>query len=280
QRSNGRLRGDQRCGGPARGDLARGDRRRRAADAFAGPSGVGGTAARGVRRRAQGGRRLGPAELGLLEAAAGHLAPTLGAAQPLDEAADAPDVVELAIAEILQNGGEHQHEQVAGAREAPELELLEDERADADRDAEDEGERQEREEEFEAERAGRPEQRDEQISQQLEGRTEQVGEQRVAEAEHADRAIAAVQDHVAMAVERLERAALPAHALARQDAQTLRRLGPAHRLGNEADAVMLAALVHPAMDLDDDLQVLADRAVRVAADLDRDRAAEDAEGAG
>src|SRR6202007_273114 len=107
-------------------------------------------------------------------------------------------------------------------------------------------------------------------------RPEHVGQERVAEAEHADRAVAAVQDHVAMAVERLERTALPAHALTREHAQALGRLGPAHRLRNEADAIVLPALAHPAMDLDDDLEVLAHRAVRVAADLDRHRAAEDA----
>ena len=78
--------------------------------------------------------------------------------------------------------------------------------------------------------------------------------------------------------EGLERAALPAHALAPEDPQAARAFSPADRVRHEADRIRLAVLAHVPVDLDHQLHVLAHGIRAVAADLDDDAPGKDAEG--
>ena len=70
---------------------------------------------------------------------------------------------------------------------------------------------------------------------------------------------------------------LPSLALLGEHGEGLRRLRPAHWLGNEKNFVVLFQISKMAVDLDDNFQVLADRAVAVAAYCNGDVAAENAE---
>jgi hypothetical protein len=102
----------------------------------------------------------------------------------------------------------------------------------------------------------------------------------MAEAEEADPAVARIEQHRLVLEKGLQRAALPAGALPSQDAEVLGHLGPADRLGNELDAIVLPEVAEVAVELDDQLHVLADSAVAVASDRHRRLALEQAEGAG
>ncbi len=77
------------------------------------------------------------------EPEAGHRAPALLAAEVLPVALQAPDIADLALAEILDNRDKGQHNQREGPRERPQLDLLHDKRSDTDEDSKDEGQRQE-----------------------------------------------------------------------------------------------------------------------------------------
>src|SRR5690242_13697613 len=72
-----------------------------------------------------------------------------------------------------------------------------------------------------------------------------------------------------MLEEGLERAALPARALVAEDLERFGGLGPAHRVGHVADPVVALLLAHVAVELDHQLEILADGLLAESADLDR-----------
>jgi hypothetical protein len=92
-----------------------------------------------------------------------------------------------------------------------------------------EGDGEKSQEIFRGQEAQPIEQRHQDIAQHLHDRPEHVDDQYLSEAEEADPAVARIEDHVAVPEERLERAALPAGALAAEHPQVLGRLGPADR---------------------------------------------------
>src|SRR5690348_14882966 len=80
-----------------------------------------------------------------------------------------------------------------------------------------------------------------------------------------------------MPEESLESAALPSGALAAERGKALRSFRPADRLGDELDTIIQLPLDVKAMELDDQLHVLADRSMAIAAYLKHRVAPEQAE---
>jgi hypothetical protein len=92
-------------------------------------------------------------------------------------------------------------------------------------------------------------------------------------------AVARVQRHALVLEKAFQRALLPAGPLTPQHAQRLRHFGPAGGIRDEADAIFPPFLDHVAVEAHDDVEVLAKRPGRIAADLHHHIAAEQPEGA-
>jgi hypothetical protein len=196
--------------------------------------------------------------------------------QPLDP----PDVAQLAVAEVVEHGVAEQAQHLPLARVAAERELLERQRADRQEHAEQHGHEQERDEERPVEQPERPRDRQQDVGDELDDRPDELEDQEVRQREQAEHALARPAERGAVTPQPLGQPPLPAAALARERAEVLGRLGPAHRVGQERDPERLAALAQVAVQAHDELGVLADRVRPPAADgLDR-VAAEQAERAG
>ena len=85
------------------------------------------------------------------------------------------------------------------------------------------------------------------VARDLDDRPERLEQDVVRQRQQADHAVARVAHHAAVVAEHLAEAALPAVALAPRIARRLRHLGPAHRVGQEDDAVRLLALAADAV---------------------------------
>lgn len=212
-----------------------------------------------------------------IEADARHRGPAGVAADETPDAAQAEDEVDLAIAEILENGGRGQPGQIRSAWRAPQLLFLQCQRSDAHRRSEQESKAEEGERHFPGKQAHPPQERDGEIADQLERRAEHVLDESKRHRHGADAAVAGIAQHAPVTPKRFQPALLPSRALIAQACQRLGRFGPADDLRHEIDAIGAALLAHMAVDADNELEILADRVMAIAADFDQDGALEDAE---
>src|SRR5581483_9985279 len=111
-------------------------------------------------------------------------------------------------------------------------------------------------------------------------RLEQFEEPHVRKDYRANPAVTTAKKHVAIGPERIEEALVPACTLPCQRAQVGGDFGPAGRIGNEVDVVLLVLLQQVTVQPDDQVEILSDGMRAKPSDLPNQVGAKDAECSG
>src|SRR2546427_10942181 len=209
-----------------------------------------------------------------------HPAPGAAASQEVPEGFHLEHGEDLAVAEVLEDAVEYEPGEVFPAGVAAKGDFLEKHRGDGEKYTEEDGQDQKENEEVEVQDAEPVRQRDHDVAENLDEGAEGLEDEEVGQPEHADDAVLGGEDHVFVTPQALEQAAVPAVALAGQDAEGGRDFGPAHGVGDEDDAVLAAGLAHVLVELQDELEVLGFGPAVVASGRDHLRLAVQAERAG
>ena len=190
------------------------------------------------------------------------------------------DGVHLAVAEVIHYGIEEELQDLADAGIFAEGVFLQQEGTHGEDDAVQHRHQEEADHKVEIHDAEEERDRHRDIAQHLKERADEFKDPEVGQAEHADAAVLRAEGHVFMAEERIDKADVPALALLFQVGKVIRGLRPADGIRQELDGIRALVAEHIAVELHDELHILADAARGVAAGLDDRLLVEGAESAG